>query len=130
MAPFTSPKVVISGLKEKFDSLLVHGKSELTTSTILYLLFTSIADRLYLGSSTGNLHIYNLNEGTRKCGSILAMGYCSYHLLVDGGERTVELVEVKKNLVRRSIEQLGLIKDVNSLVVLSGSSFLKIHVWL
>ena len=26
MAPFTSPKVVISGLKEKFDSLLVHGK--------------------------------------------------------------------------------------------------------
>jgi len=29
-------------------------------------------------------------------------------------------VEVKKNLVRRSIEQLGFIKDVNSLVVLSG----------
>lgn len=36
---------------------------------------------------------------------------------VDG---SVELVEVKKNLVRRSIEQLGFIKDVNSLVVLSG----------
>ncbi|KAF8813359.1 hypothetical protein BYT27DRAFT_7180846 [Phlegmacium glaucopus] len=85
MAPFTSPKVVISGLKEKFDSLLVH------------------ADRLYLGSSTGNLYIYSLNE-------------------VDGGERTVELVEVKKNLVRRSIEQLGLIKNVNSLVVLSEAT--------
>jgi hypothetical protein len=39
---------------------------------------------------------------------------------VDGGEHSVELVEVKKNLVRRSIEQLGFIKDVNSLVVLSG----------
>jgi hypothetical protein len=38
----------------------------------------------------------------------------------DGGEHTVELVEVKKNLVIRSIEQLGFIKDVNSLVVLSG----------
>jgi Vam6/Vps39-like protein vacuolar protein sorting-associated protein 39 len=39
---------------------------------------------------------------------------------VDGGEYSVELVEVKKTLVRRSIEQLGFIKDVNSLVVLSG----------
>ena len=39
---------------------------------------------------------------------------------LDGGEHSVELVEVKKNLVRRSIEQLGFIKDVNSLVVLSG----------
>ena len=39
---------------------------------------------------------------------------------VDGGELSVELVEVKKSLVRRSIEQLAFIKDVNSLVVLSG----------
>jgi hypothetical protein len=46
---------------------------------------------------------------------------------VDGGEHAVELVEVKKNLVRRSIEQLGLIKDVNSLVVLSGQQFLRIY---
>ena len=34
MAPFTSPQVVISGLKEKFDSLLVHGKS---TSVVVHL---------------------------------------------------------------------------------------------
>ena len=41
-------------------------------------------------------------------------------LVIDDGERSaVELVEVKKTLVRRSIE-LGFIKDVNSLVVLSG----------
>ena len=39
---------------------------------------------------------------------------------IDVGEHSVELVEVKKNLVRRSIEQLGVVKDVNSLVVLSG----------
>ena len=43
------------------------------------------------------------------------------HVLpVDGAEHSVELVEIKKNLVRRSIEQLGIIKDLNSLVVLSG----------
>jgi Vam6/Vps39-like protein vacuolar protein sorting-associated protein 39 len=49
-------------------------------------------------------------------------------VLVDGGERTVELVEVKKNLVKRSIEQLGFVKDTNSLVVLSGQPFLKIYI--
>ena len=42
------------------------------------------------------------------------------HVIPVDGEHSVELVEVKKNLVRRSIEQLGFIKDVNSLVVLSG----------
>ncbi|KAF8183420.1 hypothetical protein BJ912DRAFT_906001 [Pholiota molesta] len=82
MAPFTPPKVVLSGLKEKFDSLAV------------------IADRLYLGSSTGNLHVYGLNDGK-------------------GDSDSLELVEVKKGLARRSIEQLGFVKDVNSLVVLS-----------
>lgn len=39
------------------------------------------------------------------------------------GEGTdLSLVEVKKGLVKRSIDQLGFIKDVNSLVVLSGAS--------
>jgi len=38
-----------------------------------------------------------------------------------GGEEPVNLVETK-NLARRSIEQLGFIKDINSLVVLSGTS--------
>ncbi|KAF9472733.1 hypothetical protein BDN70DRAFT_886627 [Pholiota conissans] len=79
MPPFNSPKVVLSGLKDKFDSLAV------------------IADRFYLGSSTGNLHVYSLNEGPDA----------------------LELVGVKKGLARRSIEQLGFVKDVNSLVVLS-----------
>lgn len=36
----------------------------------------------------------------------------------------VELVEVKKALTKKSIEQLGLMKDVNSLVVLSGACIL------
>ena len=50
-----------------------------------------------------------------------ALAWLIVHVIpVDGGEHTIELVEIKKNLVRRSIEQLGFIKDVNSLVVLSG----------
>lgn len=52
---------------------------------------------------------------------LLLGDYMIVHVIpVDDGEHTVEVVEVKKNLVRRSIEQLGFIKDVNSLVVLSG----------
>jgi hypothetical protein len=36
------------------------------------------------------------------------------------GEESVSLVEVKKGLARRAIEQIGFIKDINSLVLLSG----------
>lgn len=36
------------------------------------------------------------------------------------GSTELSLVEVHKNFVKRSIDQLGFIKDVNSLVVLSG----------
>lgn len=54
----------------------------------------------------------------------LLLGKVVHVIPVDGGELSVELVEVKKSLVRRSIEQLGFIKDVNSLVVLSGKPFL------
>ncbi|KJA16870.1 hypothetical protein HYPSUDRAFT_46906 [Hypholoma sublateritium FD-334 SS-4] len=83
MPPFTPPKVVLSGLKDKFDSLAV------------------LADRLYLGTSTGNLHIYSLKDEVTNA---------------------PDLVEVKKGLARRSIEQLGFVKDVNSLVALSEAT--------
>ncbi|EIN04044.1 hypothetical protein PUNSTDRAFT_93504 [Punctularia strigosozonata HHB-11173 SS5] len=79
MAPFLTPTPIINGFKEKVESLLIQG------------------DRLYIGTSTGNLHIYS----------------------VDG--RSATLLEVKQNLFRRAIEQLGFVKEINSLVVLSES---------
>ncbi|KAH7873389.1 uncharacterized protein C8R40DRAFT_1161652 [Lentinula edodes] len=81
MAPFLPPKIVLSGFKEKIDSLLVQG------------------DRTYLGTATGNLHVYSHDPS---------------------GDLT--LVEVKKSLTKRSIEQLGFIKDVNSVVTLSETT--------
>jgi hypothetical protein len=39
------------------------------------------------------------------------------------GTDDLTAVEIKKGFVKRSIEQLGFIKDVNSLVVLSGKYF-------
>jgi len=37
MPPFTIPKVVLTGLKEKFDSLTVQGKNELCMNCHLYV---------------------------------------------------------------------------------------------
>ncbi|TFK62037.1 hypothetical protein BDN72DRAFT_933557 [Pluteus cervinus] len=61
------------------------------------------ADRLYAGTATGSLYIYAINDPAN---------------VAEGGE-LLSLVEVKKGLVRKSIEQLGVIKEINSLVVLS-----------
>ncbi|KAH7913588.1 hypothetical protein BJ138DRAFT_1177962 [Hygrophoropsis aurantiaca] len=81
MAPFNQPNVILSGLKERVDALHVQG------------------DRLYVGSGSGNLHIYTLND--------------------PNSENTAQLVETKKALSRRGIDQLGYVKDINALVVLS-----------
>ncbi|KAG7089926.1 hypothetical protein E1B28_011558 [Marasmius oreades] len=87
MAPFLFPRSVLSGFKERIESLLIQG------------------DRLYVGTATGSLHVYGVdNEPAEESGEILS------------------LVEVKKNLTRKSIELLGFIKDINSLVVLSEST--------
>jgi len=40
--------------------------------------------------------------------------------MIAEGTDDLTTVEVKKGFAKRSIEQLGFIKDVNSLVVLSG----------
>ncbi|KZT19797.1 hypothetical protein NEOLEDRAFT_1245628 [Neolentinus lepideus HHB14362 ss-1] len=86
MAPFLTPKVAVTGLTERVESLAVQG------------------DRLYIGTVTGSVSTYSLDESP------------------DHDDEVATLVETKKNLVRRSIEQLGFIKDINSLVVLSESS--------
>ncbi|KAI6108169.1 hypothetical protein F5141DRAFT_100478 [Pisolithus sp. B1] len=82
MAPFNTPGIVVSGFKERPESILAQG------------------ERLYIGTSTGNLHIYDLNASANP------------------NEQSM-LVETKKGLSRRAIDQLGYIKDINSLVLLS-----------
>ncbi|KAG2140140.1 hypothetical protein DEU56DRAFT_798886 [Suillus clintonianus] len=82
MAPFYQPTTVLSGFKERPEALLVQG------------------DRLYVGTATGSLFIYEYNE------------------LSENGST---LVDTKKGLSRRPIDQLGYIKDINSLVSLSES---------
>ncbi|KAJ7645378.1 hypothetical protein B0H17DRAFT_450082 [Mycena rosella] len=64
----------------------------------------SLGDRLYVGTTTGTLHIYGIDDNTEE------------------GEETVTLVETKKGLARKTIDQIGFIKDINSLVLLSEST--------
>ncbi|KAG5653638.1 hypothetical protein H0H81_011740 [Sphagnurus paluster] len=85
MAPFLYPSPVVSSFKEKIDAITVQG------------------DRLYIGTATGNLHIYGTQE-------------------LSDESRGMTLLEVKKNLTRRSIEQLGFIGDVDCLVILSEAT--------
>ncbi|KAJ3537551.1 hypothetical protein NM688_g6671 [Phlebia brevispora] len=86
MAPFLPPNAVISGFKERAEALTVQG------------------DKLYIGTSTGNLHLYSVNEEPSEDGNIHS-----------------ELLETKKNLSRRSIEQLAYVSDISSLAVLSDT---------
>ncbi|KAF8501265.1 vacuolar sorting protein 39 domain 1-domain-containing protein [Gautieria morchelliformis] len=60
-------------------------------------------DRLFMGTGGGDLHIYTFQKE-------------------NGGTPDVTLLETKKGFTRRSIDQLGFIKDTNSLVILSDSA--------
>ncbi|KZT39975.1 hypothetical protein SISSUDRAFT_1113449 [Sistotremastrum suecicum HHB10207 ss-3] len=86
MPPFNDPKVAFRGVKERIESIEVQD------------------DRLYAGTSTGTLLIFNIEHTS------------------DGSTPTLTLLDTKKNFTRKSIEQIGTLRDINSLVVLSEGS--------
>lgn len=124
MAPFNTPTTVLCGFKERPESLLVQGDSRLPFTGRL-LLTGFQGDRLYIGTATGNIHIYDLNEGT-DAGAFMSSCPCvlTFDRSAEGVNPTATPVEIKTGISRKAIEQLGYIKDINSLVVLSGSSLL------
>ena len=59
-------------------------------------------DRLFLGTAIGNLHVYNIDHD---------------------GDGSLKATHVStKSLGKRPVEQVGYIKDINSVVALSGLS--------
>lgn len=115
MAPFTS-QILIEGLKERVEAVTAQRKS--TQRLCALITDTYSGDRLYLGTSVGNLLIYSLE---RLQGNGIREVITSSHNNTPGADRTTAtLVDTKKNLTRKSIEQLGYLKDINSLVSLSG----------
>ncbi|KAI0690617.1 hypothetical protein BC835DRAFT_1363553 [Cytidiella melzeri] len=87
MAPFSSPVPVITGLKERVESLAVQG------------------DKLYIGAATGSVLVYKVLDGASGSGSTQA----------------AQLAETRKSVSKKSIDQLGVVPDISSLVVLSDS---------
>ncbi|KAJ6570100.1 hypothetical protein DFH09DRAFT_1465283 [Mycena vulgaris] len=103
MAPFEPPTAVVSGFREKIESLTVQGK-DLSRSSSPGASPDELGDRLYVGTSTGNLSIYGIDDNTEE------------------GEEIVTLVETKRGLARKAIEQIGFIKDINSLVLVTEAT--------
>ena len=62
---------------------------------------------MFLGTSTGNLHIYNVD-------------------IDENGQYRTTIVKTK-NLSKKPIENIGYIKDINSVVALSGKSPQPMH---
>ena len=66
----------------------------------------------------GNLHVYNVNTAAGVSQYLFYRKGVAYHNK-DGTPTEAEL-DVKKNLGRKPIEQLGYVQDITSLAVLSG----------
>ncbi|KAL1698661.1 hypothetical protein EV121DRAFT_296945 [Schizophyllum commune] len=69
-------------------------------------IITSLKEKveLYLGTATGSLYVYGMDYEPAE------------------GKEAATLVECKKNISRRAIEQVVFIKDVNSAAILSDST--------
>lgn len=87
----------------------------------MLIIHAALGDRLYVGTATGNIFIYKLANGAEGRFSSHAAFRLTYLSCVDsGGSLPAELLETRKNVSRRVIEQLQVIPDISSLIVLSG----------
>jgi hypothetical protein len=64
MAPF-SFQVLIEGIKERVDAIVSHGTS--LNSALKYVIHRCLqGDRVFLGTSVGNLYVYSIDKGPGK----------------------------------------------------------------
>ena len=77
-----------------------------------------------MGTGGGDLHIYSFRKDGLFVVDFFSPG-TEYSISED--KPVVALLETKKAFTRRSIDQLGFIKDTNSLVILSGVYYALYH---
>jgi hypothetical protein len=118
MAPFTALSL-LTGLKDRIEAILLQGLIRNLNSP-LDPEVCRLGEILYLGTSTGTLNAYAITPGRLCLSETCRIHQLTIHL--DGESFTTQQLESKPNFTRRPIEQLGYIRDVNSLVTLSGSS--------
>jgi hypothetical protein len=61
MPPFVAPITVINGVKERPECITVKGECTRETQTP-HQTHCTLGDRLYVGSSTGSLFVYGIDE--------------------------------------------------------------------
>ncbi|CAG8662048.1 9699_t:CDS:10, partial [Acaulospora colombiana] len=103
---------------QRSSKLLVPPAITIDTNIVSAVPAESSSDRIYLGTNLGNLLVYSLDK-TEGNDLIKHSIQSSSDLLLDGTFHAT-LEEVKKSLVRRSVEQLGFIKDTYSLISLAA----------
>lgn len=116
MAPFSIHATGIHGIKDKIESMAVHGC--VIQRAPLY--FSLTLGQVIVCSWVLVEEIYICMPSAKKM--VCFPFICPFILLkiIAEGKPDVTLLETKKGFSRRSIDQLGFIKDTNSLVVLSG----------
>lgn len=70
MPPFEHPNIIVSGFKEKAEAFVVQGRFSMFAVIGPYLTEFP-GDRLYVGTSVGNLHIYSFDNSSSGCTSSL-----------------------------------------------------------
>ena len=63
MAPFLEPQTILTGFKERAEAVAVQGMIHVMRR--MTSLMGAAGDRLYVGTATGNLHVYALDCSTR-----------------------------------------------------------------
>lgn len=90
MAPFVPPNTILSGFKERIESLLVQGKRihlytfayETNTNDCCILCHVlHLGDKLYVGTATGNLHVYVLHNGESSAFAVNSSVYTFFVFL-------------------------------------------------
>ena len=62
MGPFNAPEIVLDGFKERPEALTVQGMSVPSALAAQGVDSVTSYDKLFVGTSTGNLHVYAYGE--------------------------------------------------------------------
>lgn len=121
MPPF-SAVTLVHGIKERIDALLLQGKSRNNLKLVSVIVaHINLGNTLYVGTSTGTLITHNVERSEPEM-HVRHSNVITDASILDEGAYTTTPLETKRNFTRKSIEQLGYVRDVNSLVTLSGVS--------
>ena len=117
MGPFEPPEVVLTGFKERIEALTLQGIFIL--ESVVHYADPMVKETAFTSEHRPEIYPCTASQ-VRKVHTIPSSESPYMMLLrIDGKSYAITQLETKKGLTRRAIDQLGVVKDINSLVVLS-----------